>query len=173
MTVAMITLPRLMMVGAGAHKEIVSSLNKLGVNKPLIVSDPYMEESHTLARVTSVLDEAGVKWGSFIDTVPDPTTDVVAHGTALLNEGNFDSLIALGGGSPIDTAKAMGVLATHGGNMRDYKVPNQVDDSNYPIIAIPTTAGTGSEVTRFTVITDTETDEKMLCTGLAYVPRQH
>ena len=171
MTVAMITLPRLMMVGAGAHKEIVSSLNKLGVNKPLIVSDPYMEESHTLARVTSVLDEAGVKWGSFIDTVPDPTTDVVAHGTALLNEGNFDSLVALGGGSPIDTAKAMGVLATHGGNMRDYKVPNQVDDSNYPIIAIPTTAGTGSEVTRFTVITDTETDEKMLCTGLAYVPK--
>ena len=171
MAVATITLPRLMMVGGGAHKEIVVSLNKLGAEKPLIVSDQYMAKSNTLTKITDILDGSQIKWGSFIDTVPDPTTEVVAQGAAILRDGDFDSLIALGGGSPIDTAKAMAVLATHGGNMREYKVPNQVDENNYPIIAIPTTAGTGSEVTRFTVITDTETDEKMLCMGLAYVPQ--
>ena len=130
-----------------------------------------MAKSNTLTKITDILDGSQIKWGSFIDTVPDPTTEVVAQGAAILRDGDFDSLIALGGGSPIDTAKAMAVLATHGGNMREYKVPNQVDENNYPIIAIPTTAGTGSEVTRFTVITDTETDEKMLCMGLAYVPQ--
>lgn len=170
MTAAMITLPRLMMVGAGAHKEIVSSLKKLGVNRPLIVTDPYMAESGILEKLTSVLNEAQIDWEAFTETVPDPTTEIISQGTTLLKQGDFDSLVALGGGSPIDTAKAMAVLATHGGVMRDYKVPNQVDSSDYPIIAIPTTAGTGSEVTRFTVITDTETDEKMLCMGLAYVP---
>ncbi len=171
MTIATITLPRLMMVGGGAHKEIVVSLKKLGVGKPLIVSDPYMAKSNILSKITDILDGSQIKWKSFVDTVPDPTTDVVGRGSKILRDGDFDSLIALGGGSPIDTAKAMAVLATHGGSMREYKVPNQVDETNYPIIAIPTTAGTGSEVTRFTVITDTETDEKMLCMGLAYVPQ--
>tara|TARA_A100001037_G_scaffold260743_1_gene249351 strand:+ start:903 stop:2033 length:1131 start_codon:yes stop_codon:yes gene_type:complete len=160
-----------MMVGGGAHKEIVVSLKKLGVGKPLIVSDPYMAKSNILSKITDILDGSQIKWKSFVDTVPDPTTDVVGRGSKILRDGDFDSLIALGGGSPIDTAKAMAVLATHGGSMREYKVPNQVDETNYPIIAIPTTAGTGSEVTRFTVITDTETDEKMLCMGLAYVPQ--
>tara|TARA_Y100000588_G_scaffold213015_1_gene227043 strand:+ start:1409 stop:2539 length:1131 start_codon:yes stop_codon:yes gene_type:complete len=160
-----------MMVGGEAHKDIVASLNKLGVKRPLIVSDEYMAKSNVLSKITNILDEANIDWDSFTDTVPDPTTKVVGHGAAILRNGDFDGLIALGGGSPIDTAKAMAVLATHGGNMREYKVPNQVDDNDYPIIAIPTTAGTGSEVTRFTVITDTETDEKMLCMGLAYVPQ--
>ena len=171
MTAAMITLPKLMMIGADAHTEVHATLEKLGVTKPLIVSDNFMRESGTLTKITSVLDDGGVAWVAFTDTVPDPTTDAISTGVDILTKGDFDCLIALGGGSPIDTAKAMAVLATHGGAMRDYKIPKQVDHSDYPIIAIPTTAGTGSEVTRFTVITDTETDEKMLCMGLAYVPQ--
>src|SRR5690606_37214444 len=83
--------------------------------------------------------------------------------------GDFDCVVALGGGSSRDTAKAVAVLAEHGGIMRDYKVPRQVD-SGLPIIAIPTTAGTGSEATRVAVITDTETHEKMLCMGLGLMP---
>ena len=90
MTAAMITLPRLMMVGAGAHKEIVSSLKKLGVTRPLIVTDPYMAESGILARVTSVLDGAEMNWEAFIETVPDPTTEIVSQGTAMLKKGDFD-----------------------------------------------------------------------------------
>ena len=82
----------------------------------------------------------------------------------------YDSLVAIGGGSSIDTAKGMSVLYANGGRMRDYKVPNEIPLAGPPVIAIPTTAGTGSEVTRFTVITDTETDEKMLIAGLACCP---
>ena len=167
---AMITQPRLMMIGGGASGQIADVMGKIGVQRPLIVTDGFMRDSGMLARITDVLDDAGIAWQAFTDTVPDPTTDVIDTGAKLLNEGDFDSMIALGGGSPMDTAKAMGVLATHGGAMRDFKAPKMVDHSDYPLIAIPTTAGTGSEVTRFTVITDTETDEKMLCPGLGYVP---
>ena len=171
MTAAMITLPKFMMIGADAHREVSTALEKLGVKKPLIVTDGFMQESGTLTKITSILDAAGIPWTAFTNTIPDPTTEVISNGVDLLRSGDFDCLIALGGGSPIDTAKAMAVLATHGGAMRDYKVPNQVDRCDYQIVAIPTTAGTGSEVTRFTVITDTDTDEKMLCMGLAYVPQ--
>ncbi len=167
---AMITQPRLMMIGAGASGEIANAMAKIGISRPLIVTDAFVRDSGMLARVTDVLDGAGIAWEAFADTVPDPTTEVLVAGAEALKNGNFDGMIALGGGSPMDTAKAMGVLATHGGEMRDYKVPHLVDTSDYPVIAIPTTAGTGSEVTRFTVITDTKTDEKMLCAGLAYVP---
>jgi alcohol dehydrogenase class IV len=91
-----------------------------------------------------------------------------------MNKGDYDCLIGFGGGSPIDTAKAMSILAAgaKGGmtKMRDYKAPFAADKGALPIIAIPTTAGTGSECTRFTVITDTERDEKMLIAGLGALP---
>jgi alcohol dehydrogenase class IV len=111
-----------------------------------------------------------IRWSVFSDTVPDPTTEVIDTGVALLRGGDFDSLVAIGGGSSIDTAKGMSVLVKNGGAMRDYKVPVEIPEVGPPIIAIPTTAGTGSEVTRFTVVTDTETDEKMLIAGLACCP---
>ena len=83
---------------------------------------------------------------------------------------NFDSIIAIGGGSPIDSAKANSILAKYGGQMQDYKFPRIVSEQGLPLIAIPTTAGTGSEVTRFTIISDEKTDEKMLCVGLGFMP---
>ena len=79
-------------------------------------------------------------------------------------------IIALGGGSPMDSAKAISILGKYGGIMRDYKFPRIVSEPGIPIIAIPTTAGTGSEVTRFTIISDEKTDEKMLCVGSAFMP---
>jgi len=167
---AMITTPRLMAVGGGALAELPSVLAQLGLAKPLIVTDPFLVSSGHLERATAHLDRSHVPWAVFSDTVPDPTTAVVEVGTALLAEGNFDSLVAIGGGSSIDTAKAMSVLFANGGQMRDYKVPAQIPKVGPPVVAIPTTAGTGSEVTRFTVITDTKTDEKMLIAGLACCP---
>jgi len=168
--IATITMPRLLYIGGGAVAEVTTALARLGACRPLIVTDRYMESSGLLAKVTDRLDAAGIAWGVFSDTVPDPTTEVVEAGAAVLRTGDYDSLIALGGGSPIDTAKAMSVLAANGGRMRDYKVPNDIPKTGLPLVAIPTTAGTGSEVTRFTVITDSERDEKMLIMGLACCP---
>src|SRR6516165_8743576 len=164
--VATVTTPRLMVVGGGAIAELPAILQRLGLGRPLVVTDPYIAGSGILDRATALLDRAQIRWSVFSDTVPDPTTAVVETGTRILAEGGFDSLVAIGGGS-IDTAKAMSVLAANGGAMRDYKVPAEIPKAGAPLIAIPTTAGTGSEVTRFTVITDTKTDEKMLIAGLA------
>ncbi len=163
-------MPRLLHIGAGAVGEIATVLGRLGLKSPLIVTDGFMVSSGTLAKVTDRLDRAGLAWRVFSDTVPDPTDTVVEAGARVLQAGNDDCLVALGGGSPIDTAKAISVLAANGGKMRDYKVPNDIPKPGLPVIAIPTTAGTGSEVTRFTVITDTERDEKMLIMGLACCP---
>ncbi len=167
---ALITAPRLMAIGGGALAELAGLLARLGLARPLIVTDPYIAGSGILDRATAFLDGAGLPWSVFSDTVPDPTTEVIEIGTARLRAGDFDSLVAIGGGSSIDTAKGMSVLVANGGAMRDYKVPNEIPLSGPPIIAIPTTAGTGSEVTRFTVVTETKTDEKMLIAGLACCP---
>ena len=170
MTAAQITQPRLIQVGAGAVGEIASVPRRIGGQRPLIVTDRYMVSSGTIDRVIKPLADAGISFDVFADTVPDPTTTVVEAGAAVLAAGGYDSIVALGGGSPIDTAKAMAVLAANGGRMRDYKVPNDIPKMGVPLVAIPTTAGTGAEVTRFTVITDVEHDEKMLIAGLPCVP---
>ena len=167
---ATITTPRLLSIGGGALTELPGLMARLGLSRPLIVTDPFIAKSGILDRATALLDLAQIPWAVFADTVPDPTTEVIALGVERLRAGHYDSLVAIGGGSPIDTAKGMSVIYANGGQVRDYKVPHDIPVLGPPIIAIPTTAGTGSEVTRFTVVTDTETDEKMLVAGLACCP---
>src|ERR1700733_7902306 len=167
---ALITTPRLLSVGGGALGELPALMARLGLARPLIVTDPYIAGSGVLDRATALLGGVGIAMSVFQDTVSDPISAVIGIGVKPLKKAPYDSLIAIGGGSPIDTAKGMSVLHANGGQMRDYKVPNDIPKIGLPIIAIPTTAGTGSEVTRFTVITDTETDEKMLIAGLACCP---
>ncbi|HVZ06932.1 iron-containing alcohol dehydrogenase [Rhodopila sp.] len=162
--------PRLLVVAAGAVKQIADVMGKFGLSRPLVVTDPFMVGSGHVRHCLDALTAAGIAVSVFSDTVPDPTDTVVEAGVAILNRGNFDCLIGFGGGSPIDTAKAMAILAAGGGKMRDYKAPFAADQGKLPVIAIPTTAGTGSECTRFTVITDTERDEKMLIAGLGALP---
>lgn len=162
--------PRLMLIGGGAVQEIGGVLKRLGVAKPMIVSDAFMASSGVLAKVTDAITKAGLSFGVFTDTVPDPTDHVVDKGLAALKAGDYDGLVAVGGGSPMDTAKAIAILEAGGGHMRDYKVPNLADHANLPIICVPTTAGTGSEVTRFTIVTDSANDEKMLIAGLGCLP---
>lgn len=167
---ANINLPRILRVGAGASGELVQTLAELGVSRPMLITDAFMVECGYCAQIEQQLAAASIPFGLFPDCVPDPTTDSVAAAMALFRSGDFDSVVALGGGSSLDTGKAVAVLALHGGAMRDYKVPAQVT-SGLPLVAIPTTAGTGSEVTRVAVITDTDTQEKMLCMGLGLMPQ--
>jgi alcohol dehydrogenase class IV len=167
---ANIAAPRMLQVGGGAVRQIADVLTKFGLSRPLVVTDPFMVSSRHVQHCLDPLATAGIAVAVFSDTVPDPTDTVIEAGVEALERGNFDCLIGFGGGSPIDTAKAMAILAAGGGKMRDYKVPVSADKGALPVIAIPTTAGTGSECTRFTVITDTERDEKMLIAGLGALP---
>ena len=165
-----IVLPRLMEVGAGASGQLARVLKELGCNRPLIVTDRMMVELGYVARIAGQLEEAGIASQCFADTLPEPTAASIRAGVEMVREGDFDSIVALGGGSPIDSAKAIGILGKFGGEMRDYRFPRDVSEAGLPLIAIPTTAGTGSEATRFTIITDETSDEKMLCAGLGFMP---
>ncbi|KQM52438.1 alcohol dehydrogenase [Sphingomonas sp. Leaf208] len=168
--VATIALPRLMRVGERAFEQLPLLLRELGLSKPLIVTDAYLNGTGRIAQAVEMLALSGINAGIFADTVPDPTVDSVMAGVRSLSNGEYDCVVGIGGGSPIDTAKAIAVIGRHGGVPADYKVPHVQDVPGLPIIAVPTTAGSGSEATRFTVITDGSTDEKMLCAGIAYLP---
>lgn len=167
---ANIYLPRAIRIGGGCLAELPDALGQLGLSKPLIVTDSWIAGSGVLERVEHLLQGAGLASRSFAGAVPDPTVDSIEAACIFLREGAHDCVIGLGGGSSIDTAKVVAVKAVHDLPVQALKVPHVQDSPGLPIVAIPTTAGTGSEATRVTVITDAATDEKMLCMGLAYLP---
>lgn len=165
-----VILPRIMEVGADASARLPDVLGFLNCSRPLIVTDKTMVKLGQAQRLHEILEARGIKSEVFDDTVPEPTAASIQAGVDKLRSGDFDAIVALGGGSPIDSAKAMAILARYGGVIRDYRFPRQVNEAGLPLIAIPTTAGTGSEVTRFTIITDETTDEKLLCAGIGFMP---
>lgn len=163
-------LPRIMEIGGDASLKLPDVLNSLGCRRPLIITDKVMVKLGYAERLTSLLSERDIPSEVFDDTVPEPTAASIAAGVARVREGSFDSIVALGGGSPIDSAKAIAILGKFGGEIQDYRFPRQVNEAGLPIVAVPTTAGTGSEVTRFTIITNEKTDEKLLCAGVGFMP---
>jgi alcohol dehydrogenase class IV len=172
---AEIRIPSILRIGGGSFAEAGALLAELGCKKPLIVTDLFLMKTGLAERLLKQIENAGIHTAIFHETVADPTSVVVDAGVAMFRAGQHDSLVSLGGGSPIDTAKAIGMLAANGGRVRDYKVPQAIPVSGPTHVAIPTTAGTGSEVTRFTVVTDreageNETGEKMLIAGGVLVP---
>ncbi|WOG25501.1 iron-containing alcohol dehydrogenase [Endozoicomonas sp. 8E] len=165
-----VILPRIMQLGSGASLALPDVLASLSCAKPLIISDAMMVQLGYVRALQDCLTENDIESSVFADTVPEPTVGSIQTGVEMARQGNYDCIVALGGGSPIDSAKAIAVLSCHGGEMRDYKFPRIMDQPGMPVIAIPTTAGTGSEATRVTIITDETCDEKMLCVGAAYMP---
>ena len=165
-----IAFPRLLRIAGGASQVLAATLAQFGLSRPFILTDRFLRDTGRVEVLTAPLAAAGIAFTVFADTVPDPTLASVEAALTALKSGDHDCVIGFGGGSPIDTAKAVAVLAVHGGAMRDYTVPHVQDAPGLPILAIPTTAGTGSEATRFTIITNEISDEKMLCAGLAYLP---
>ncbi len=165
-----IRLPSILKIGGGAFGEVPSLLLRLGCRRPLLVTDPFMMKSELAVRLRTGICQAGLRCEIFFETVPDPTIAVVEEGVRVYHAGQHDSLVSLGGGSPIDTAKAIGMLLGNKGKVRDFKVPQAPAAAGPVHVAIPTTAGTGSEVTRVAVITDTDTGEKMLVAGDPLVP---
>lgn len=167
---AMIALPRMIRLGGGVLAETGQALTSLGLHAPTIITDRFLLDSGGVAKLQAILEKEGLRVSVFADTVPDPTVDCVEAASAFVSAQKSDCVIGFGGGSPIDTAKAAAVLAVRQRSIQTLKAPHQENMPGLPIIAIPTTAGTGSEATRFTIVTDTRTDEKMLCVGQAYLP---
>ena len=169
MSTAILT-PGLMRIGAGSSRDLPELLDQLKLRKPLIIAGPVIIRFGYLERVTEPLDSAGISYGVFSDVPPDPTDTTVEQALAELSQADYDCVVGLGGGSSMDTAKMVAVMGVGGGRVRDYAAPVDNQAPGLPIIAIPTTAGTGSEATRVTIITDAENDEKLLCMGRAFMP---
>ena len=165
-----LVLPNFVRIGGGALNDLPDAIRQAGLKSPFLITDPFMAKSGALDRVRELLQDAGIALRAFTETVPDPTVACVNAALVHLRKGQHDCVIGFGGGSPIDTAKMVAILAAHDTTPAALKVPHLQNEPGLPIIAIPTTAGTGSEATRVTVITDEETDEKMLCMGSAYQP---
>ena len=162
-----------MQIGKGSLSELPEILKIIGsVKSPLIVTDKQMVKFGYVKKLQEILLKAGLKSSVFDDTIPDPTDTVVLNGIDILKKNKNDAVIGFGGGSPIDTAKAIAVLSQYSKNIQDYKPPSTFDKKGLPIIAIPTTAGTGSEVTHHSVIIDTKSNnfEKISCRGEGFVP---
>ena len=165
-----IRVPSFLRIGAGAMVEAPSILAGLGSRNPQIVADGAMVQNGTVDLLRAALTRAGLASGVFSEVRPDPSNVEVEQGVVRYREGGHDALISIGGGSAIDTAKAIGVLLANGGKIRDYKVPALPAVEGPPHIAVPTTAGTGAEVTRFAVISDDVLEEKMLIAGPTLLP---
>ena len=166
-----ICVPRYMQIGKGSLNQLPEIIKTLeSIKSFLIVTDKQMVEFGYVKKLQDILSKAGLKSNIFDDTVPDPTDTVVLNGINFLEKFKNEAVIGFGGGSPIDTAKAIAAMAKHSKNIQDYKPPSTFDKQALPIIAIPTTAGTGSEVTHHSVIIDSKNNEKISCRGEGFVP---
>lgn len=161
-TISAFNVPATIVTGAGAARELVPQLQRLGARRVLLVTDRYMITSGTAGPVVADLLRAGLDAIVFSDVQPDPTDENVRAGLAVQREKNCDAVVALGGGSPIDAAKVIAVLAANAEPLAQFQGYHKVPRAGLPLIVIPTTAGTGSEVTKVAVITDTARDVKMM-----------
>lgn len=127
MSIASIALPRILRIGGGASKQLAEVLATLGLARPLIVTDGWLVSSGRIAELVDGLAAAGIAARVFADTVPDPTVASVDAGVAYLLEGDHDCVVGFGGGSPLDSAKAIALLGNFGGAMADYKAPHVQD----------------------------------------------
>ena len=149
--------------GAGSLEDLGEAARSLGAARALVVSDPGIVATGYTGRAVELLEESGLKAFEFTEVEKDPTTRHVDAGLAAAQEHEIDLIVGLGGGSSIDCAKGINFLLTNGGEMADYRGIGKATKPMLPLIAVPTTAGTGSEVQSFALIADEKTRQKMAC----------
>lgn len=164
--------PPALIFGSGSSAQIGDECRRLGVNKGLVVTDEVLLKLGVLDDIKQALKQAKIEFAIYAGIFTEPTVEFVQEGLKSYQENGCDFLLAVGGGSAIDTAKAISVMVTNGGAIKDYQGANKVKEEGTHLIAVPTTAGTGSEVTQFTIITDTERDVKMLIASPFLIPQQ-
>ena len=154
-------MPQVNQMGSGCLEEAIVDICKLGYKKALIVTDKVLVEVGLVGSVVEKLGAKSIEAVIFDGTQPNPTCGNVEAGLELLEEGQCDFVISLGGGSPHDCAKGIAIVAANGGNIRDYEGVDVSEKPQFPLVAVNTTAGTASEITRFCIITDEERHVKM------------
>lgn len=166
--------PKKILIGGGTVQAVPAEVARLGAKGALLVSDPFLVRNGTAQQLKEACEANGMAVEIFDDVQPDPRDiDTIAAGCAarrLADRLGFVAIIALGGGSALDTAKVAAVLATNGGALSDIAGTDRILVDGYPVIAIPSTAGTGSEATKVAVITDTENDIKVLVNDARLMP---
>ena len=162
--------PAAIITGAGASRELGTQLARLGARRVLFVTDAFMVSSGVVDRFVRLLEEAKIEFALFAGVQPDPTDSNVGAGLQEYVSRKCDAIVALGGGSPIDAAKAIAVLVNNPEPLSLYQGYHKVPRAGAPLVVIPTTAGTGSEVTKVAVITDTTRDVKMMMLDRHFLP---
>lgn len=162
MTAALFRVPSIIHYGIGAFEQLVPAARELGYRHVLIVTDKGMVQLGVVGQAQRMLEKAGLPVAVFDGVQPDPTLRNVEDGLAAFRNEGCDGLIAIGGGSPMDCAKAIAVRYTNPEPLADFVGMERIPRPGAPLICVPTTAGTGSEVTRVMVITDTDRDVKMM-----------
>ena len=161
-------MPKQIISGENALQQSKEVICTLGT-KALVVSGKVMNRIGNVRIVTNLLDEIGIGWTVYDDITGEPDDVMIDGGVEAYKANGCDFLIAIGGGSPMDSMKAIGALITNPGKIADY-MGKEITNPLPPMVAIPTTAGTGSEATQFTIITDTKTSIKMLLKGTVLIP---
>lgn len=162
-------IPNHTIVGTNVLGEAAPLLKKMG-NKAFIVTGRHVAVSYMMKQLTALLDENGIGCVIFDGITGEPTDTMIENGVEMLKSSGCDFIIGIGGGSPLDSAKAIAAMAVNEGSIADYS-GKEITGEILPLAAIPTTAGTGSEATKFTVITDSEKGIKMLLKGDVLVPK--
>jgi alcohol dehydrogenase len=155
------SVPTRIVFGEGASTEAGRELASLGARRVLVVTDQGIVRAGIVQPIRDHLEAASLVHAAFTDVEANPSVETVERALAAYQSHSCDAIIAVGGGSPMDTAKAVGILASNGGNIRDYEGLGKVRNPLPPFLAVPTTVGTGSEVTYFDVITDVRRRFKM------------
>lgn len=164
-------IPQNIEFGMGSLKKLPEILKENQSEHVFLISDRGLESIGVVKKIQDIIEAGGVRYTVYLDVVPNPTTDIVDEATALYKECGATSIVALGGGSSMDVAKAVGVLANYGGKITDYEGNHKVPGPIVPMIAIPTTAGTGSEVTASAVITDESRNYKLSVFSYEILPK--
>lgn len=154
------SIPQNIIFGAGTLEKLPELSMRFKGEKAFIISGPNLKRTGLVEKCAEALKKAGIGSEAFTETEGNPCTDTVNKAAAMFRASGADFIVAFGGGSPLDVAKAAAILGTYGGQIVDYEGMGKVPGPVVPIIAIPTTAGTGSEVTAFSVITDSARNYK-------------
>lgn len=164
------SVPQNIIVGKGSLQKLPELAKKMGGTHAFLISGPHLNKMGVVPRCADQLRKEGIPCDAFTETEGNPSVETVEKATQAFLESKADFIVALGGGSPMDVAKAVGVVAKYGGSITEYEGGGKVPGAIVPLIAVPTTAGTGSEVTAFSVITDHSRNYKLTVFSYELLP---